>query len=91
VGYPREEPGAGNPPARICEGEAEWPSYSTRISKFGLFAGPMIGSSAGQKVEGQGQHTDSRMSPSLQFGAKRFASFRGIAPPAHHGRRFFLA
>jgi hypothetical protein len=29
VGYPREEPGAGNPPARICEGEAEWPSYST--------------------------------------------------------------
>src|SRR5438270_5343682 len=26
----REEPGAGKPPARICEGEAEWPSYSTR-------------------------------------------------------------
>jgi hypothetical protein len=25
----REEPGAGKPPARICEGEAEWPSYST--------------------------------------------------------------
>lgn len=29
MGYPREEAGAGNPPARICEGEAEWPSYST--------------------------------------------------------------
>ena len=29
AGYFREEPGAGKPPARICEGEAEWPSYST--------------------------------------------------------------
>ncbi len=28
---PWEEPGAGNPHARICEGEAEWPSYSTTI------------------------------------------------------------
>jgi hypothetical protein len=26
---PWEEPGAGNPQARICEGEAEWLSYST--------------------------------------------------------------
>jgi hypothetical protein len=25
----REEPGAGTPPARICEGGAEWPSYSS--------------------------------------------------------------
>ncbi|WP_210302966.1 hypothetical protein, partial [Rhizobium fabae] len=31
AGYSREEPGAGNPPARICEGEAEWHSYSTTI------------------------------------------------------------
>lgn len=29
AGYSREEPGAGNPHARICEGEAKWPSYST--------------------------------------------------------------
>ena len=29
AGYFREEPGAGKPPARICEGEAKWPSYST--------------------------------------------------------------
>ena len=29
AGYFREEPGAGKPHARICEGEAEWPSYST--------------------------------------------------------------
>ena len=29
AGHFREEPGAGKPPARICEGEAEWPSYST--------------------------------------------------------------
>jgi hypothetical protein len=29
AGYFREEPGAGNPHARIREGEAEWPSYST--------------------------------------------------------------
>ena len=29
AGHPREEPGAGKPHARICEGEAEWPSYST--------------------------------------------------------------
>lgn len=28
----REEPGAGKPHARICEGEAEWPSYSTTIA-----------------------------------------------------------
>ena len=27
----REEPGAGKPHARICEGKAEWPSYSTTI------------------------------------------------------------
>ena len=31
AGYFREEPGAGKPPARICEGEAKWPSYSTTI------------------------------------------------------------
>ncbi|MGY3387554.1 hypothetical protein ACVWW6_000145 [Bradyrhizobium sp. USDA 3311] len=24
-----KRPGAGKPPARICEGKAEWPSYST--------------------------------------------------------------
>jgi hypothetical protein len=29
AGYLWEEPGAGKPPARICEGDAEWPSYST--------------------------------------------------------------
>jgi hypothetical protein len=29
LGYPREEPSAGKPHARICEGEAEWLSYST--------------------------------------------------------------
>ena len=29
AGYFREEPGAGKPHARICEGEAEWISYST--------------------------------------------------------------
>ena len=29
AGYFREEPGAGKPPARICEGGAKWPSYST--------------------------------------------------------------
>jgi len=33
AGYFREEPGAGKPHARICEGEAEWPSYSTNLSK----------------------------------------------------------
>jgi len=27
--HPREEPSAGKPLARICEGEAEWLSYST--------------------------------------------------------------
>ena len=29
AGYLWEEPGAGKPPARICEGDAERPSYST--------------------------------------------------------------
>ena len=33
AGYFREEPGAGKPHARICEGEAEWPSYSTTIAQ----------------------------------------------------------
>lgn len=30
---PREEPSAGKPPARICEGEAEWLNYSTTIRR----------------------------------------------------------
>src|ERR1700693_4100372 len=30
-GYLREEPYAGNPHVRICEGEAEWLSYSTNF------------------------------------------------------------
>jgi hypothetical protein len=29
LGHPEEEPSAGKPHARICEGEAEWLSYST--------------------------------------------------------------
>jgi hypothetical protein len=29
LGKPQEEPSAGKPPARICEGEAEWLNYST--------------------------------------------------------------
>ncbi|MEI7609090.1 MAG: hypothetical protein WCJ64_17060 [Rhodospirillaceae bacterium] len=35
MGYLREEPGAGNPHARICEGEAEWHNYSTVIFAAG--------------------------------------------------------
>jgi hypothetical protein len=31
AGYFRQEPGAGKPSARICEGGAKWPSYSTEI------------------------------------------------------------
>jgi hypothetical protein len=31
--YFREEPCAGKPPARTCEGGAKWPSYSTTIAK----------------------------------------------------------
>ena len=34
AGYLREEPGAGKPHARICEGEAEWLSYSTTTLKL---------------------------------------------------------
>src|SRR5439155_11119065 len=34
AGYPREEPDAGKPPVRICEGKAESPSYSTTIHKW---------------------------------------------------------
>jgi hypothetical protein len=30
-GYLREEPYAGKPPVRICEGEAEWLSHSTTV------------------------------------------------------------
>jgi hypothetical protein len=32
LGDPREEPSAGKPIAQICEGEAEWLSYSTTTS-----------------------------------------------------------
>lgn len=32
VGF-REEPDAGKPHVRICEGEAEWLSYSTTITR----------------------------------------------------------
>ncbi len=31
----QEEPGAGKPPARSCEGQSRMPSYSTR-TRFGL-------------------------------------------------------
>ena len=34
--YFREKPGAGKPPAEICEGGAEWPSYSAATAP-GLF------------------------------------------------------
>jgi hypothetical protein len=33
--YLREEPSAGKPHARICEGEAEWLSYSTATANDG--------------------------------------------------------
>jgi hypothetical protein len=33
LGKPQEEPSAGKPPARICEGEAEWLNYSTTTAK----------------------------------------------------------
>ncbi|MCW8309300.1 hypothetical protein AruPA_19935, partial [Acidiphilium sp. PA] len=33
----QEEPGAGKPPARIREGEAEWPSYSTTSAITGAW------------------------------------------------------
>lgn len=32
---PGKSPGAGKPAARICEGKAEWPSYSTTIIRLG--------------------------------------------------------
>src|SRR5438128_866668 len=31
-GHLREEPYAGKPHVRICEGKAEWPSYSTTLA-----------------------------------------------------------
>lgn len=34
-GLPREEAGAEKPPARVCEGKAEWLSYSTTIIRLG--------------------------------------------------------
>lgn len=39
--YPREEPDAGKPPVRICEGKAEWPSYSTTILVLPIVAGDL--------------------------------------------------
>lgn len=33
AGYSREEP--GKPAARVCEGKAKWPSYSTAITRLG--------------------------------------------------------
>src|SRR5882672_5636988 len=39
---PREEPSAGKPHARICGGEAEWPSYPTNPNSNGWNNGPVI-------------------------------------------------
>jgi hypothetical protein len=36
LGKPQEEPSAGKPPARICEGDAEWLNYSTTTRMPGL-------------------------------------------------------
>jgi hypothetical protein len=33
LGKPQEEPSAGKPPARICEGDADWLNYSTTTSE----------------------------------------------------------
>src|SRR5437773_6678236 len=38
---PREEPSAGKPHARICGGEAEWPSYPT-IPRFVFLSGDTV-------------------------------------------------
>ncbi|MEC5325686.1 hypothetical protein, partial [Aurantimonas sp. A3-2-R12] len=56
AGYFREEPGAGKPHARICEGEAEWISYSTipefvradgfEINALFLFHGALVAGSS---------------------------------------------
>ena len=43
----REEPSAGKPHARICEGEAKWPSYSTTILQITQVAEIDAGSTMG--------------------------------------------
>jgi hypothetical protein len=40
-----EEPGAGKQPARICEGQAEWPSYSaTTLGAWSIYSAGFLGS-----------------------------------------------
>jgi hypothetical protein len=43
AGDVQEEPSAGKPHARICEGEAEWPSYSTAIRAANCSGFPALG------------------------------------------------
>jgi hypothetical protein len=82
----REEPGAGKPHARICEGEAEWPSYSTTTHH------PIIADIATDPPQRRSAaHNPARHSETLSsrtpFG--RAASFQGIWIP--HSLRSALA
>jgi hypothetical protein len=65
AGYFREEPGAGKPPARICEGGAKWPSYSTtttltRIGAISVELECFGYLSVGQRCGHQGIVTDGK-------------------------------
>jgi len=42
-GHLREEPYAGEPPLRICEGEVEWLSYSTTLCETSGWEKPYSG------------------------------------------------
>ncbi|TCR70971.1 hypothetical protein EV561_1371, partial [Rhizobium sp. BK376] len=77
AGYSREEPGAGNPPARICEGEAEWHSYSTTIESAhnacevrtgGLAAGMRYLHGIVRRLKGRERLRDSLLLPQPELG-----------------------
>jgi hypothetical protein len=76
AGYFREEPGAGNPHARIREGEAEWPSYSTQIIVGPRHIGPEV-------CLGSGGESLHRFQSCNQHGIARLPAF--FEPPFHDG------
>jgi hypothetical protein len=73
LGKPQEEPSAGKPPARICEGDAEWLNYSTttnlrtnpsvEINVVGVFARRGFRFKANAEVITEGP----RLEPAITF------------------------
>jgi hypothetical protein len=72
----REEPSAGKPHARICEGEAEWPSYST-ATHFPAHTCYLGSGEAGEPSSYLGGEPDVGASVKRAHGRSHLAAIRG--------------